>query len=101
MERSKMKTTTKQKHNWHIDDTVFYLEETSHNGEFPRMMKGTVEEIKRDCIRVKISGTGWENLVWVDSDKAFKTGGILLDRLANQLSAEIEKLCEPPYDALQ
>ena len=84
----------KKTNEWHIDDTVYFLEETSHNGDFPNIMKGTIEEIKRDCVRVKIKGTGWENLVWVDSDRVFQFGGMLLNKLEKHLADEIAKINE-------
>lgn len=78
--------------NWHIDDVVFFLEETDHNGEFPVVRKGTVEEIRRDCLRILLKGEGWENLVWVDADYVFTTGGNLMRALEKHIEDQVAEL---------
>ena len=85
----------KQKQKWQIDDLVYFLEETGTNGEFPNMLRGTVEEIRRDCVRIKITYKDATNLLWVDSDKVFASAEDLRGAMRAHLAKQAF-ICDNP-----
>ena len=85
----------KQKQKWQIDDQVYFLDQTSNIGEMPEMYRGTIEELKRDSVRVKLVFKAHTNLVWVDNDKVFASA----DALSKALCAHLAKqayICDHP-----
>lgn len=91
----KQKQKTKQK--WQIDDLVYFLDDdTEGRGAFRSMLRGTVEEITRDAVRVKIRAGNYENLLWVENDNAYASA----DELRAAVQAHLEKqafLVYKPY----
>lgn len=85
----------KQKQKWQIDDLVYFLGETSTNGDFPNMLMGTVEEIRRDSVRIKITYKDATNLLWVDSDKVFASAEDLRGAIRAHLAKQAY-ICDNP-----
>ena len=85
----------KQKQKWQIDDLVYFLPETAEHGEFPDMWRGTVEEIKRTCVRVKVAFAENTVLLWINNDRLFASA----DALSKALCAHLAKqayICDNP-----
>ena len=86
----KARSNQETKPYWDIDDTVYFLGETDR-GLFPHVYKGTVEEIRRDCLRIKVpSDLSPEdtNFIWVDRGSCYKSMQVLASLLVNHLRDE-------------
>ena len=83
---------------WNIDDTVYFLDETCENGEFPEICKGKVEEIHRDKIRVKVPPKYSDysdtegNLLFVRKEYCFKSLKALCNKLKEHINNETQRL---------
>ena len=86
----KMKTT-KQKHIWQIDDVVYFVDETSIFGLFPHIGKGTVHEIHRDVLRVKIGEHDYD-YISVQTDKCYNDLDQLFCDLQEHLIRERKRI---------
>lgn len=83
-----MKQKQKPKQKWQIDDLVYFLDDDiDGRGAFRNMLRGTVEEITRNAIRVKINAYSYENLLWVENDNAYASA----DELRAAVQAHLAK----------
>ena len=85
----------KQKQKWQIDDLVYFLDQTSQIGEFPTMYRGSIEELKRNCVRIKLSFKAHTNLVWIDNDKVFASAEDLIGALKVHMAKQAY-ICDNP-----
>jgi hypothetical protein len=72
----------------YIGDSVYFLEETDHNGEFPRILRGVVQMIRPDSIQVKVTFNQYTNDLWVDLAYCHKTAQDLVKALYIHLMQE-------------
>ncbi len=75
---------------WEIDDTVYFLCEAAHIGDFPKILQGYVEEITRTHLRIKLSkGSG---MLTVDKKYCYKNLPDLCLNLKWHIDSETERL---------
>ena len=86
-----MKSKTKQPHIWQIDDDVYFIDETECPGQIPGITRGTVEEIKRDALRVR-TAPGEYSLLWVDRDACYSEADDLYEVLKTHMERQFKKL---------
>jgi len=72
----------------HIDDLVYFTEETNHNGKFPRILRGVVRTIRPDSVQVKVTFNQYTNDLWVDLADCYKTAQDLVKAMYNHLMQE-------------
>ena len=72
-----------------IGDYVYFLEETAHNGEFPRILKGRVNTIRLNSVQVKTTFSNYTNEVWVDLEHCYRTAQDLVKELYGHLMSQV------------
>ena len=77
---------------WEIDDCVYYLEAT-HEGDFPCIRRGWIEEIHRNALRLRPAVHGSTDLcVYVPMSQCFRDVKDLLTMLKYHLNKETTRL---------
>ena len=80
---------------WKIDDLVYFLPVACETGELPTMWRGTVEEIKRNSLRVKVQLEDSDNLVWIKPEYCFKSAEDLRAAVRAHLTQQAY-MCDHP-----
>lgn len=72
----------------YIGDSVYFLEKSDNNGQFPRILRGIVQTIRPDSVQVKITFSQYTNNLWVDLKNCAKTAQDLVKAMYGHLMQE-------------
>ena len=78
-----------------LDDKVCFFGETSESGAFPEVYRGTVEEIKRGYLRIKIDFQNSSNLVWVKMENCYRTTRELFEAFTKHFEKQVDVIFNP------
>ena len=84
----------KIKYHWQIDDKVYFFL-GMEDGSLPTLCRGIVEEIRRDEIRVKVSGKDFQQLIWISTENCYNDSQKLKQAFLENFETKLYNILNP------